>query len=846
MKLLAIDGNSIINRAFYGIRLLSTSKGVHTNAVYGFINILNKLVAQEQPDAVAVAFDVKVPTFRHEKYSEYKAGRKPMPDELREQIPLLKEWLTLYGYHVLEAPGFEADDILGTLANAAEEKGDACVIATGDRDSLQLIGNNVRVLLSATKAGKPEIVTYDKAALFEKYGLTPEQMIELKALMGDQSDHIPGVAGVGEKTAADLIKNFSSLEGVYENINSPLIKEGVRAKLIADKESAYLSRFLGTISKDAPVSKNLSDYLPKAQDVNALAAFMTDLELFRLMDSMGIAPRQSEESIETAQSRNVVLVENQKFKAEGILDIAFDGERAAVLSEDLVSVFDADSKALKEILESDNQKRVYDCKALYRYCLINGIALKNVVFDALLAGYLADATGSSYDIDRLMGRYHVAEPVLPENADSLIRTAVLHAPISDALRDELSKTGQEELLSSIELPLALVLASMEIEGVLVDREGLVLMGEELRKRCEALRQEICSLIGYEFNLNSPKQLGIALFEDLGLKGGKKTKSGYSTSAEILEGLKYEHPAVEKLLTYRQLSKLKSTYCDGLVAAIGEDGRIHSTFNQVETRTGRISSLEPNLQNIPVRSEEGKRLRKFFTAKEGFTLCDADYSQIELRVLASISQDENMINAFKSGEDIHTITASQVFDLPIGMVSSQLRSRAKAVNFGIVYGIGAFSLAKDIGVTRKEADSYIKGYLAAYPKVASYMENVIKNAKEDGFVTTLFGRRRYIPELKSSNHMLLAFGERVARNAPIQGSAADIIKIAMIKVYEKLKEVKDARLILQIHDELIVECREEDSQRVKEILSKEMSSAVQLAVSLTADANCGKTWFDAKD
>ncbi len=846
MKLLAIDGNSIINRAFYGIRLLSTSKGVHTNAVYGFINILNKLIAEEAPDGVAVAFDVKVPTFRHEKYSEYKAGRKPMPEELREQIPLLKEWLNLYGYHVLEAPGFEADDILGTLATAAEEKGDTCVIATGDRDSLQLISDNVKVLLSATKAGKPEIIHFDKAALFEKYGLTPKQMIELKALMGDQSDHIPGVLGVGEKPATDLIKKFGSVNTLYENIDSADIKDSVRAKLIADKESALLSKFLGTISRNAPVSKNLKDYLPKEQNEDGLAAFMTDLELFRLMDSMGIAPRQSQESIDLAESRNIALIENDAFKIKGILDIAFDGERVAVLSDDFISVFNINSDKLKEILESQNEKRVYDCKNLYRFCITNGINLKNVVFDAMLAGYLADSTGSSYDIDRLMGRYHVAQPNLKENTDSLIRTAVLHAPICDALKDELDKTGQAELLTKIELPLAKVLASMELTGVLVDKDGLLKMGQELKARCEELQKEIYALIGYELNLNSPKQLGIALFEDLKLKGGKKTKSGYSTSAEILEGLKYEHPAVEKLLIYRQLTKLKSTYCDGLVAAIGEDGRIHSTFNQTETRTGRISSLEPNLQNIPVRSEEGRRLRKFFTAKEGFVLCDADYSQIELRVLASISGDENMINAFLSGEDIHTLTASQVFDLPIDMITPTLRGRAKAVNFGIVYGIGAFSLAKDIGVTRKEADSYIKGYLAAYPKVASYMEEVIKNAKEDGFVTTLFGRRRYLPELKSSNHMILSFGERVARNAPIQGSAADIIKIAMIKVFDKLKEVKDARLILQVHDELIVECREQDADLVKEILSKEMKNAANLAVTLTADANFGKTWYDAKD
>lgn len=848
MKLLAIDGNSIINRAFYGIRLLSTSKGVPTNAIYGFINILNKLISTEEPDGVAVAFDLKAPTFRHKAYSEYKAGRKPMPDELRAQIPLLKEWLRLYGFHVLETEGFEADDILGTLARGAEENGDTCLIATGDRDSLQLISDSVTVLLSKTTMGKPEIVRYDKAELKNKYGLTPDQMIELKALMGDQSDHIPGVAGIGEKTATDLIIKFGSVDGVYENIDSPDIKASVKAKLEAGKESAELSRFLGTISREAPVSKKSADYLPKQRDDNALAAFMTELELFRLMDSMGIAPQQSQESIDFAESREIKIVSPDDFTAEDIIDIAYSEEegKIAAVCKNNACLFDCTDDIILSILQSDVKKRVYDCKVLYRFCLTKGIELKNVVFDAMLAGYLADASGSSYDIDRLMGRYHVAETVLPDGSSPILRIAVNSAPVCDALSEELTKTGQASLLKDIELPLAKVLADMELTGVLVDKDGLKAMGEELSQQISDVEQEIFALIGHELNLNSPKQLGVALFEDLGLSGGKKTKSGYSTSAEVLEELRDKHPAVEKLLIYRKLTKLKSTYCDGLYAAAGTDSRIHSTFNQVETRTGRISSLEPNLQNIPVRSEEGKKLRKYFIAKEGYTLCDADYSQIELRVLASMANDTNMINAFSSGEDIHTATAAQVFDMPKDMVTPLMRSRAKAVNFGIVYGIGAFSLAKDIGVTRKEADTYIKGYLAAYPDVAKYMETVIEKAKEDGFVTTLFGRRRYLPELKASNHMVRSFGERVARNAPIQGTAADIIKIAMIRVYERLKkELPDAKLILQVHDELIVECKKQDSKTAMNILSEEMTNAARLKVSLIADAADGESWFIAK-
>lgn len=845
MKLLAIDGNSIINRAFYGIRLLSTSKGVHTNAVYGFINILNKLVAMENPDGVAVAFDLKIPTFRHEEYADYKAGRKPMPEDLREQFPLLKQWLTLYGYKVIECPRFEADDILGTLARIFEQSGNECVIATGDRDALQLISDKVKVLLSSTKAGKPEISVFDKEALFEKYGLTPEQMIELKALMGDSSDHIPGVLGIGEKTATDLIKNFGTLESVYENIDSPLIKASVRTKLTEGKESALLSKFLGTISRQAPISENPQDYLPQKCDTDGLSSLMTELELFKLMDSMGITPMQSQESIEFAKSRVINTVSPEEFLVDSPLDIAcdFKENKIAVVSGESACIFETDNPRLAEILSSNKQKRVYNCKELYRFCLQKNLQLKNIVFDGMLAGYLADPSSSSYDIDRLIGRYHIADMDI---SPSVLRTAVLHGPVCDALSEELNKTGQSRLLSEIELPLAKVLASMEITGVLVDSEGIAQMGKDLEERISCLQREIYSLIGYELNLNSPKQLGIALFEDLKLPYAKKTKSGYSTNAEILESLRYEHPAVEKLLTYRQLSKLKSTYCDGLNLAVAEDGRIHSTFNQVETRTGRISSLEPNLQNIPVKSDEGRRLRKFFIAPKGRVLCDADYSQIELRVLASIAEDKNMIDAFSSGLDIHTATASQVFSLPADMVTPALRSRAKAVNFGIVYGIGAFSLSKDIGVTRKEADTYIKSYLSAYKGVDMYMKRVIEKAKEQGFVTTLFGRRRYLPELSSSNHMLRSFGERVARNAPIQGTAADIIKIAMIRVYEALKkETENARLILQVHDELIVECDEKDAEKVSQILSREMQNAADLKVKLSAEASFGESWYEAK-
>ncbi|MBQ2266053.1 MAG: DNA polymerase I [Clostridia bacterium] len=839
MKLLAIDGNSLINRAFYGIKMLTTKNGQYTNAIYGFINILHRLEEMESPDGVVVAFDLKAPTFRHLKYDAYKAGRKGMPEELHQQMPLLKEWLDLAGYVRIECEGFEADDILGTVARLCEESGNECVISTGDRDSLQLISDKTRVLLATTKMGKPEIVNYTVDELNLKYGLTPNEMIELKALMGDSSDNIPGVAGVGEKTANDLISRFHSIDYIYENLESLDIKAGVKAKLQADKDNAFLSRELGTICKTAPINETLEDYKYKPQDTQNLARFMTGLELFKIMEKMGLhadstpIPEASTE-IKTISLGGLPLVNNTA-------TLYCENGEWAVISDG--NAFICDEGFIADVLKDKTvEKRVYDYKNLYKKFK----QTEKVTFDALLAAYICNPSASSYDPDRLCQEYGAVLPQFDVEAEEIIKKVALFDSCCDKLLEELNRSGQTDLFNNIEMPLAKVLGDMELVGFSVDLNGLKEMSQELSERISVIEKEIYDAVGYEFNLNSPKQLGIALFEKLGLPAKKKTKSGYSTNAEVLEELKHLHPAVSLLLEYRTLAKLKSTYTDGLQECVKEDGKIHTTFNQTETRTGRISSLEPNLQNIPVRTSEGKRLREFFIADNGKVLVDADYSQIELRVLASMSGDENMINAFNSGADIHTATAAQVFGLPIEMVTPTLRSRAKAVNFGIVYGIGAFSLAKDIGVSRKEADDYIKSYLATYPKVAAYMENTINEAKANGFVTTLFGRKRYLPELQNSNGMIRAFGERVARNAPIQGTAADVIKLAMVKVFNRLeKEVPTAKLILQVHDELIVECLEQDAQLVCDILKFEMENATKMAVTLTADAAFGKTWLGSK-
>ncbi len=831
MKLLCIDGNSIINRAFYGIKLLTTKDGLYTNAVYGFINILNRLIDSEKPDGVAVAFDLRKPTFRHLKYAEYKAGRKGMPEELALQMPILKEWLSLAGYHCIECETFEADDILGTLARLCEEGGDQCVISTGDRDSLQLISDKTRVVL----VGNKENINFTKEVLFEKYGLAPEEMIELKALMGDSSDNIPGVAGVGEKTATDLISRYHSIDYIYENLDSLEIKEGVRNKLAQSRDMAFLSRELGTICKTAPINENISDYATKERQDGDLARLMTKLEFFKLMEKMGLTPDSSDATRETASSFSYSVEKPDSFE-----EIILYCENNLFAGVSGTKVFHLEKNEFENILKDASVKKtIHNAKAVWKAYP----DAENITFDPMLGAYLCNPSASSYDSDRIIGEYALEKV---ETEDEFLKKACLLNEASKTILAELKKTGQFKLLEEIELPLSRVLADMENVGFKADKKALEDMSAELGERIGLIEKEIFDLVGYEFNLNSPKQLGIALFEKLELPAKKKTKSGYSTNAEVLEELKNIHPAVALILEYRQLAKLKSTYTDGLQNCIAEDGRIHTTFNQTEARTGRISSLEPNLQNIPVRTEEGKRLRAFFTAEEGKMLVDADYSQIELRVLAHISGDENMIGAFKSGTDIHTVTASQVFSVPTDFVTPVMRSRAKAVNFGIVYGIGAFSLSKDIGVTRKEADNYIKTYLATYKGVADYMETTIKEAKLDGFVSTIFGRRRYLPELQNSNKMLVAFGERVARNAPIQGSAADIIKLAMIKVWKKLKtDFPTAKLILQVHDELIVECDQGHAKAVCDLLSKEMQNACNLKVDLLADANFGKNWLEAK-
>ncbi len=845
MRLLAIDGNSLINRAFYGIKLLSTKDGRFTNAVYGFINILNKLKEAEKPDGIAIAFDLKKPTFRHEKYAEYKAGRHATPPELLEQFAPLKEWLTLMGYKVIECEGFEADDILGTLADMCEKNGHDCAIATGDRDALQLISDRVRVVLATTKMGGPEITNYDKDALFAKYGLAPQQMIELKALMGDSSDNIPGVAGVGEKTATDLITRYGNIDYIYKHLDELDIKAGVKAKLEAGKENAFFSRWLGTICRTSPIDTNPENYKTGECDVAGVASLMTELELFKLMERMGIDPSAAKKTA-TAEKISASAVSSTEFLMNDIKSVdmisvsdgfaAFDGEFCTLLSEE---------QALSLLSDGAVSKRVFDAKNLYKLCKKHGVSMKNIVFDSMLAGYLCNPSSNSYELDRLAAEYGAA--VECDLDDENLKTALLHTAVCNALEKELLNSGQAELLRDIELPLALVLGDMETEGVLIDADALKVHGEELRCRIDELQKRIYELVGYEFNLNSPKQLGVALFEKLGLPAKKKTKSGYSTNAEVLEELRDEHPAVGLLLQYRTLAKLKSTYCDSLIDAIAEDGRIHSTFNQTETRTGRISSLEPNLQNIPVRTAEGRIFRKFFIAKEGYTLVDADYSQIELRVLAHMANDKVMCDAFNSGADIHTRTAAQVFGLPEDMITPVLRSRAKAVNFGIVYGIGAFSLAKDIGVSNREAKQYIENYLATFRGVDRFMTRTIEEAKENGYVTTVFGRRRYLPEITASNGMLRAFGERVARNAPIQGTAADIIKIAMINVFNRLENEKlDAKLILQVHDELIIECAENIKDKVSALLKEEMENAARMSVELTADVHSGYSWYEAKD
>ncbi len=839
MRLLIIDGNSILNRAFYGIKVLTTHDGTPTNALVGFLNIYFRLLEQTEVDAVAVAFDRKAPTFRHQMYEAYKAGRKGMPEELAQQLPLIKELLTLMGCTVVEQDGYEADDILGTLSQSAHAADVPCFIATGDRDSLQLVGDGVTVLLAATRMGKPETVVFDPAAVEEKYGLSPSALIDLKALMGDTSDNIPGVPGVGEKTALDLLHRFDTLDGVYEHLDE--LRDSLRTKLETGRESAYLSRKLGEICRDMPMDTELEHYRLRPLQTNELAALMTRLELFKLMERLDL----SATVVSAAETKPIVLetVPFDALPSDGPFTVFLQDTAAYVVAgEKIACALSSSSRFLNFLEDSTVEKRVADTKSLAAHALSFRRSLRNVTMDASLAAYLLNPLASSYELMRLAQEYGVAVPEgdAPEEARVL-------APLCDMLEAEIRAAEQESLLRDMEIPLAIVLASMEQAGVAVDGDGVAQFGDMLETQLNTLVAGIEEQVGYSFNLNSPKQLAKALFEDLGLPAKKKTKSGYSTNAEVLESLRFAHPVVDMILTYRTLSKLKSTYCDGLLKVIAPDGRIHTSFNQTETRTGRISSTEPNLQNIPVRQELGRELRRFFRAKDGYVLCDADYSQIELRVLAALSGDKTMVDAFNNEEDIHRITASQVFDVPEELVTPLMRSQAKAVNFGIVYGIGAHSLSEDIHVTYGEAKRYIEQYLAHYSAVAGYMDRLIEQARETGYAVTLFNRRRPLPELRVSNHMTRAFGERVARNMPIQGTAADIIKLAMIRVHDRLcREQLDAQLILQVHDELIVEAAEDCAVYVEQILREEMEQAVSLSVRLRVDVHTGKTWYDAKE
>lgn len=874
MKYLIIDGNSIINRAFYGIKLLNAKDGHFTNAIYGFMNILLNLDEKYNPDSTIVAFDVHKPTFRHNMYSEYKAGRKSPPPELLEQFEPLKKLLLAFGCKIVECPGFEADDILGTLSVSINAD-DFCYIATGDRDSLQLIKKNVSVLLTTTKMGKTQTVEYDEELLLKEYGTTPAGMIELKALQGDSSDNIPGVPGIGPKTAGELIKKYSSIENIYSDIDSIDVTQGVRNKLISGKDSAFFSKTLGTINLEAPVNTNMSDYLTDTRDNSTLLTELARHEMFKMIARLNLndVKIQSLKSDETQTenytkySFSVLSTKDAKYFVQNssklFINVKFvdhypefiilsDGERIIAVENTDLSF----NSFLKSVFESETKLITENCKELFSYCIKENINLLNVCFDIRLAAYLLDVNSSDYSISSLALSYNVksystdftdnqSKEFFDKNSVFIEQVSLMKV-LSDKLLSVITERDQMDLLLNIEIPLSKVLASMEYYGMKVDTDGILAFSKMLSEKISSIENEIYALAGETFNINSPKQLGVILFEKLSIPAKKKTKSGYSTSADVLEELSEKYPIVSLILEYRTYAKLKSTYCDGLIKAVNSDNRVRCTFNQTETRTGRLSSTEPNLQNIPVRTPLGREIRKFFIADEGNVIIDADYSQIELRVLAALSNDKNMIDAFNSEVDIHSVTASKVFNVPLELVTSELRSKAKAVNFGIIYGIGAFSLSKDINSTRAEADAFIKAYLGLYSEVDAYMSRCINNAKNNGYSETLFKRRRYLPELTSSNGMIRSFGERVARNMPIQGTAADIIKIAMINVYNRLNnEYPETHLIMQVHDELIVEAPEKDAEAIKAIIKEEMENTVKLAVVLSADTAVGKSWYEAK-
>lgn len=839
MKILAIDGNSIMNRAFYGIKALSTSKGEYTNALTGFMNIYLKELEAVQPDCAAVAFDLKAPTFRHKADAAYKANRKGMPHELALQMPLIKEILADLGVKTLECEGFEADDILGTLSEIFGD-GDECVILTGDRDSLQLVSESCTVRLATNR----ETVVYTPDKFREDYGLEPIQLIELKALMGDSSDNISGVKGIGEKTAAALIKEQGSVEQLYENLDTMKLTPSVRKKLESGHEDAVRSKFLATIVKNAPIERDTATYTFGERKDDELKMLLSRLEMNKLMARLGLTGN-AENAPQPVKTDDLSPLQTAELTADNLPNgksaFTFDGEKLCVQSGETVYHTD-DEQLILKYFTADGEKVCFDGKTPYRWAFEHGGELRGLTFSCDLAGYLLNSQASEYTAENLCLAYRVAYRAdMGEFADVCSLAA-----LAERLKQELEAADMTALYNDIELPLCETLASMEYYGVDADADGIRAFGDKLNEKLGEITDEIYRLAGQEFNISSPKQLAKVLFEDLGLPCKKKTKSGYSTNADVLESIANKHPIVPMILEYRTLSKLSSTYVDSLLKQIHADGRVHSIFKQTETRTGRISSTEPNMQNIPVRKELGREMRRFFIAREGCLLVDADYSQIELRVLASVCGDENMQQAFLSGSDIHTSTAAQVFGLPEDFVSPEMRSAAKAVNFGIIYGIGPFSLSKDIGVSVAEAKKYIQSYLDNYPKVTEFMNKTVADGEKNGYVSTIFGRRRYIPELSASNKNVQAFGKRAAMNAPIQGAAADIIKLAMVKVYRRLKaELPEVHLILQVHDELILEAPEAQAERAAALLKEEMEAAVKLAVPLTVDVHTGKSWYDAK-
>ena len=855
MRLLVIDGNSIANRAFFGIKLLTTKDGRYTNAIFGFLNIMLSLLKESQPDEVAVAFDLKAPTFRHKMYEGYKATRHGMPDELAQQMPVLKEILTDLGYRIVTAEGWEADDILGTLAAACAARQDDCFLATGDRDSLQLVSDTTTVLLATTALGRSKTVTMDVDAIREKYGIEPKQLIEVKSLMGDASDNIPGVRGIGEKTALSLVQNFGSLEGVYEHIDDKRIKPKQREHLLECRELAQLSHTLGTIRTDAPIDTAEGAYAIGEGNKPKAVRMLQELEIHSLIQRFGlggIVPANLEEETAnlpeaeiaplplTPAGHYLVASRPPVMGKQGVHNVVLQPESWYAVQGTTVYPLE-DAELVRLLDDPDVTLDVFNSAPLYAKAMAVGGWGSSIVWDGKLAAYLLDASASKYQVGELVPSYKAAAAFTCTDYPDAGRLADLFAK----MKAEITACGEDPLYNEIEFPLAQVLADMTRIGMLVDRDGIDQFGVKLRSELEQVLTRIHMETGSaSFNPNSPKQLGEMLFDTMGLPHGKKTQRGWSTDAETLESLR-DYPLVEDILQYRAYQKLNSTYVEGLLKVIGEDGRIHSTFNQTEARTGRLSSDNPNLQNIPIRTELGSQLRAYFIAKPGCVLVDADYSQIELRILAHVTGDEHMQQAFRSGQDIHRSTAARIYGIPQGEVTPRVRSGAKAINFGIMYGKGAYSLSKDIGVTVKEADAFLKNYLAAFPSVSSYMDKTIADARANGYVSTLFGRRRALPELNSNSHNIRASGERMARNTPIQGTAADVIKLAMVRVWKRLRDEKmESRLILTVHDELIVEAPEAEAEKAAQILREEMEGCVHYAVPLSTDVHTGKNWLEA--